>query len=190
MTSSTKPRQELDRAKNSVTHMASAQTLGAFEEHWKEFLRRLERSWNKLNALHKSDPRWNAWQSPYVHMRRTDQLISYLVNARGADEHSVQEITAAEGTSVTINPATGSGMHIERMVFTRNSIHVQSKQPVKITFSPAKIRLLPVVNRGQTYPVPTEHKGDSLDPSNITALAEAGLAFYYQAVAAAEKHFI
>lgn len=189
MNPTTKPRQELDRARASITYMLSAPTLGAFEEHWKEFLRRLERGWNKLSAQHKTDPKWNGWKSPFEHMRRTDPLISYLLNARGADEHSVQDITAAEGTSISINPAEGSGLHIERLVLSRNSLHVQSKQPVKIEFSPARISLLPVVNRGRTYNVPTEHNGAPIDSSNITAIAEIGLGYYLKAVSDAEKFF-
>jgi hypothetical protein len=83
---------ELSKAREAIKSMRNAKTIDEFEESWKTFLGRLERVWSKsINHFGKS-PKWNGWKGKFESLRKSDPLLSYLVNARGAEEHTVNEI--------------------------------------------------------------------------------------------------
>jgi hypothetical protein len=178
---------ELDRARAAVAGMRAAQSLDAFEERWKEFLHHLERTWNKTTAHFRKSPKWNGWQSKYEHLRRADPLLSYLVHARNADEHTVTEIVEREAGGIGVNPAEGEGLYIERMEIGGGRVAIQSPQRLKIDFRPARTRLVTAVDRGHTYAVPTSHLGQPLDAANIVGAAELAVGFYADALAEAER---
>lgn len=190
MQQSQQPRTELERAENAINSMASAQDLDAFEEYWKEFLRRLERSWNKTIAHYSKSPKWTGWNSPYERARKTDSLLAYLINARGAEEHTVSEITEKVVGGIGINPAFGNALFIKEMSFRNGQLNIRSPMPLRISFEPTRIRLLPVVNRGRTYDTPTTHKGKPIDPDNVIEIAKLGLQFYKETIANAESFFV
>jgi hypothetical protein len=76
------------------------------------------------------------------------------------------------------------------MRINNGNIFIKSPQKIKIDFLPAKTRLLPVLNRGRTYPVPTIHLGNSIDPNNVIAIAEAGVQYYEHFLNQAEAYFV
>jgi hypothetical protein len=190
MQSAKQPYEEIARAKRAMEQMQSASNFEEFEEHWKEFLRRLERSWNEVCAHYSKSPKWLGWNSKYERQRRTDQLLVYLINAIGADEHTANEIVEHEGGSICINPASGNYLHIEKMTIRKGKLNVKSPQQLKITVQAARTSLLPVLNRGRTYPVPVEHLDKAIDPTNVPTLAGLGLNFYTTAMASAETFFV
>lgn len=189
MQHSKQPALELEKARIAIEAMRNAKSLDEFEDGWKEFLGRLERVWTKgINHFSKS-PKWNGWKGKFEPLRRSDSLLSYLVNARGADEHTVNEIVGREPGGIGINPAEGNCLYIERMTISNGNIFIKSPQKIRVDFLPAKTTLLPVTNRGRTYPVPTEHFGSPIDPTNVIAVAEAGAQFYERFLAQAEEFF-
>ncbi len=190
MQRSDQPNLELARAQEAVAKMAAATSLDEYEEHWKEFLRRLERCWNKAYAHYGKSPKWNGWQGRIDRLRRTDPLLSYLVNARGAEEHTVNEITTRHPGGIGINPAQGNSLYIERMEINNGTISIRSPQKLKIEFTPARMGLLPVTNRGRTYATPTWHLGNSIDAGNVQAVASLALRFYDQVLREAEAFFV
>jgi hypothetical protein len=48
---------EFDKAKELIVLMSSAPNLEEYEEHWKEFLHKLDRGFNKLRDLYKNEKR-------------------------------------------------------------------------------------------------------------------------------------
>lgn len=190
MQHSNQPFQELAKAKQAVARMAAADSADGFEEQWKEFLRRLERVWNKANAHFGKSPKWNGWQGKYDNLRRSDPLLSYLVNARGAEEHTVNEIVGREPGGIGINSAEGNSLYIERMEINNGVLSVRSPQKLRIEFFPARMTLHPVVNRGRTYALPTSHLGHPIDPSNVLGVAELAIKFYEEALVQAEAFFV
>lgn len=190
MQHSEQPPLELAKARAAIESMRNAKTLDEFEESWKEYLGRLERVWTKgINHFGKS-PKWNGWKGKFEPLRRSDPLLSYFINARGADEHTVNEIVGRERGGIGINAAEGNSLYIERMEIKHGKIFIQSPQKIRVDFFPAKTTLLPVTNRGRTYPVPTEHLGNPVDSMNVIAVAEAGVHFYAQFLSQAEEFFI
>jgi hypothetical protein len=190
MQASDQPKLELARARDAFQKMVAATSLDEYEEHWKEFLRRLERCWNKAHAHYGRSPKWNGWQGRIDKLRRKDPLLSYLVNARGAEEHSVNEISARHPGGIGINPAEGNSLCIEHMEINQGVISIRSPQNLRIDFIPERIGLLPVINRGRTYDVPRTHLGQGVDPADVRAIAEKGIAFYEQALREAEAFFV
>jgi hypothetical protein len=190
MQHSDQPFREIAKAKEALAGMMASHSVEHFEEHWKEFLRRLERSWSKAQAHFGKSPKWNGWQGRIQNARRADPLLAYLVNARGAEEHTVNEISSRQPGGIGVNPAVGSSLYIERMEINNGVISIRSPQQLKIEFVPSKMSLLPVVNRGRTYPLPTLHLGAPIDPSNVVAVAQSALAFYENALNEAEEFFV
>lgn len=181
---------ELTKARAAITAMQEAKSLDEFEEHWKEFLGRLERVWNKAFSRFGKSPKWNGWKGKAEGLRKTDPLLSYLVNARGAEEHTVNEIVGREPGRIGINAAEGNSLYIERMEINDGNIFIQSPQRIRVDFIPARTTLLSVTNRGRTYPVPTTHLGAAINPNNVISIAEAGAQFYEGFLAQAEEYFV
>jgi hypothetical protein len=190
MQNSDQPSLELAKARAAVDGMRAAKTLDEFEEAWKEYLGRLERVWNKGLSHFGKSPKWNGWKGQFESLRRTDPLLSYLVNARGADEHTVNEIVGREPGGIGINPAEGNSLYIEHMEINNGNIFIKSPQKIKVDFLPARTTLLPVTNRGRVYPVPTTHLGNTVDPTNVIAVADAAAQFYEQFLVKAEEFFV
>ncbi|HEY8099639.1 MAG TPA: hypothetical protein VIF82_02705 [Burkholderiaceae bacterium] len=187
---SKQPSLELAKARAAVEAMRNAKTLDEFDESWKELLGRLERVWTKgINHFGKS-PKWNGWKGKFEPLRRSDPLLSYLVNARGADEHTINEIIGRDPGGIGINAAEGNSLYIEHMEIKNGKIFIQSPQKIRIDFLPARTTLLPITNRGRTYPIPTSHLGNFVDPMNVIAVAELGVQFYECFLSQAEEFFV
>ena len=190
MQHSDQPSLELAKARAAIGEMRDAKTLDALEEAWKEFLGRLERVWNKGVSHFGKSPKWNGWKGQFEGLRKTDPLLSYLVNARGADEHTVNEIVGREAPGIGINPAKGNSLYIERMEINNRNIFIQSPQKIRVDFLPARTTLLPVTNRGRVYAVPTSHLGNPVDLMNVIAVADVAAEFYENFLARAEEFFV
>lgn len=190
MQHSEQPSLELAKARAAIEAMRNAKTLDDFEESWKEFLGRIERVWNKAFSHFSKSPKWNGWKGKFEGLRKSDPLLTYLINARGADEHTVNEIVGKEPGGIGINAAEGDSLYIEHMEINNGNIFIKSPQKIKVDFLPTRTTLLPVTNRGRTYPVPTTHLGNHVDPRNVIAIADAGAQFYKNFLAQAEEFFI
>ena len=188
MQRSEQPHIEVARARVAIAHLGSAASVEAFGDAWNEYLHRLERIWSKLSANYRRSPKWDSWQGKVVTQRRVDPLLSYLVNARGVEEHGVSEIVNTRAT-LTINEAKeGEGVYIPFLGVDDGVITVVTDPSMKVDFS-VKVQLAAVVNRGRTYSVPASHIGNAIDPTDIVAVAEAGLTYYQGVLAAAEHYF-
>ncbi len=198
MQSSQAPHEEISRAMQAIASMRNATSLEEFDEHWKHFLHRLERIWSKTSAHYKRSPKWGNWAAKIDRDRRQDSLLSYLCNARGAEEHTTADVTGKEPGHVGINLADGVGVQPDGSVFIANisiksgpnGMSIESAQPLKITFTPGKVRMEPVVNRGRTYAVPTLHQDKPIDSTDLPRAAELALSYYEAALSEAEQYFV
>lgn len=188
MTDTRKPEVELEKARLEIELMRASKNLREFEEHWKEYLGRLRRVWNKASDEFRRNPKWNGWKGSYEQERKNDPLLSYLINARNADEHTIGEITEQVSGGIGINPATGSSLYIEKMEINNNSISIKSPQDIRVDFIPARVKLLPVTNYGRVCAVPTHHLGNTVNPENVIVLAELGIQYYARFLMAARSH--
>jgi hypothetical protein len=187
-----KVREELEKARTALEEMRNTHDLVSYEEAWKLFLIRLERVWNKLCNQLSTSPKYKNW--PIIdhakQLRGNDPLLSYLINARGADEHTIEEIIERQSGGIGINPATGNKLHIELMTDTNGSIFIKSKQPIKIDFIPEKIKLKSITNRSGTYNPPKTHFGNPIKSIEPIDVAVAGLNYYEDLIEKAEEYFL
>ena len=184
------PEKELSRARDSILSMQKSKSIQDFEKNWMDFLHHLERCWHKAENLYRKNPSWDGWAGKYRTLRENDPLLSYLSNARCADEHSIQEIVKQEPGGIGINSADGKGLFIKKMRQEKGLITIRTPNKLKITFYPGRIRLLPVVNLGKGYPVPTRHMEKAINPENAAEIAEMGVSFYSDLLSAAQAFFI
>ena len=150
---------ELAKAATALQAMEASEELQAFERHWEESLHRLERVWIKCKAQYNSSSRWQGWSGLIVRLRRNYPLLSYLKNARDADQHTLSAITARSPSELTLTAGGPQGRAlIKRITINGNGqMAMQGDGVLNVVFRPEHTRLLPVVNRGRTYPVPKSH---------------------------------
>jgi hypothetical protein len=122
-------------------------------------------------------------------LRQKDPLLAYVRNARDSDEHTVDDIVSHEPGGIGINPAEGNSLHIESMEINRGVISIASPQRIRVDFIPGKTKLLAVTKRDGTYPAPTSHLGDAIDPENVADVAERAISFYEGVLDEAESTF-
>ena len=187
---SEQPRIELTQTKICIEGMHNAKSFGQFEEQWKTFLHRLERIWNKTSNHYGKSPKWNGWKGKYEQIRKSDPLLTYLANARGADEHSINEILSREPGGIGKNPAEGNSLYIDHMTVDKGQIYIESPQKIQVDFIPASIKLLPVVNRGRAYAVPVSHRGQAIDPTKVVEITETAVRFYEDFLNDVESYFV
>jgi len=190
MKHSDQPRKELAHALSAIETMKHSSSLDEFEDNWKNFLHHIERIWNKAAHHYGKSPEWSGWKGKYESLRKKDPLLSYLVKARGAEEHTVNEIVSRDPGGIGINPAEGNSLYIENMTIHNGNINIKSPQKIRVDFIPAKTKLLPVINRGREYPVPTAHLGNKINPTNVVEVAELGAKFYGGFISDVEAAFV
>jgi len=182
---------ELQRCAELLEELRSAGSPDDFDDRWQRFLGHLERVWNKCQNHFGKSPKWNGWKGRYERQRRTDPLLSYLTNARGAHEHTVSDITNKKPGSIGLGAGPGGSVHIKRLTIGPNGqIQGEWDGDLKVTFNPGRADPAPVVNRGRAYAVPTTHLGSPLPDTTAVTLGKAGLVFYKQLVSDAEHFFV
>ncbi|MBC7622204.1 MAG: hypothetical protein H7232_02330 [Aeromicrobium sp.] len=169
--------------------MKTSATLPELEDNWKEYLGRLERVWFKAFAHYKKSPKWHRWQEHFEKERKDDPLLSYLRNARGADEHTVADIVEQTPGLIEIVPGELGGTVARVQITSNGVVTAETTGTAGVVFNPARIKLLPIVNRGVTFGVPTRHQGITLNPENIVSVAEVGLHYYEKFLNEADTFF-
>lgn len=190
MNPATHSRDELSKAKAALETMTAAESMDAFEESWKSFLKHVERAWNKLIAHYSRNPKWDNWKGKIEKFRKADPLLSYVTNARGAEEHTIEPIVKKTPSLFGLNPGPTGSAHIRSMFTDDNGkLFIDSDDDVVVTFIPAKVRLLEIVNRGRRYPPPTSHNGKTINPDEVLSLSAMVVDYYEDLLNRAEEHF-
>jgi hypothetical protein len=179
---------ELRAAKKALDEMRAATSLEEYAISWRSFLDRIEKVWKK--AERECQPfrnRFEPWQGTFAALRKKDELLRYLFQARNADQHTIQPTTVEMVGLLQLEiPPLGT---VELQLD-------EEKQTLKIIgecrFGIAPCQgyvLLPIQNQGTTFPPPTEHLGEKLLQNDPFFVAEKGLAFYEDFVVQAEAKF-
>lgn len=179
---------ELRAAERAVQRMREAGSYEEYAEAWQTFLDRLEKVWVKAEReCQDHRTRFEPWQAKFKASRRDDELLRYLHQARHADQHTVQPITAhsAGGFQLALPPATTVKVEID---WARGRVTVTGPASEVRPLGPGYL-LLPIQNRGRDYPPPKSHLGADTREADPLAVAELGLAFYRGFLDAAEAEF-
>lgn len=152
----------LKHAKRAAADLETSETFPAANRAWSEFLVQANRVYLKLKEGTKGQGPTEAWFGRKTHERKRDSLLQYLHHARNADEHTLSD------TKPHVKPL---GIHPPEITKPGN-------QTVTITVQFSVVgHLVPVVDYGETYDVPTAHIGKTLD--NPTPVSVAQLAIDY-----------
>ncbi|MCX7140509.1 MAG: hypothetical protein NT123_05280 [Proteobacteria bacterium] len=170
---------ELGWANLALTQMQSARDLNEYEKSWVDFLHYLDRAWNKLEKYARAGGSVQKHFSEVNRWRKEDELLRYLVQARNSDEHSIQEIVGKQAGCLTITGGIDGGT-IYRGMFegsgrVGNLLHEGN---LEIKFHPERLEVIPVSNRGVTYPPPESHLGSLLKTRLPHELAKIALNYY------------
>ncbi len=181
---------ELNKCAALLEEMAHTATAPEFEEKWQRFLGYLERIWNKCQDHFGRSPKWNGWKGRFEKQRRTDPLLSYLSNARGAHEHTVADITERTPGSIGIGAGPSGSVHIKHLHIGPDGVQGDWTGELAVTFTPGKVNPVSVTNRGRVYAVPEAHLSEKLPDNSALTLGRYGLAYYQKFVADAEAFFV
>ena len=183
-------RKTLLRAANYASGLEKASNLDEAEEKWNAYLVALDSVWDKIKSEYGRHPDWKAFKAKYGSIRASDPLLSYLHEARNTDVHTIGEIVRQENGGIAIRnaepgPTIIDSMRIENGVITE----LKSPHKLKIETVPGALVPLDVSDRKKTYPVPSTHLGNPIDPVNVQNFAKLGLVYYEDFVDKAEKAF-
>src|SRR5436309_881550 len=107
-------RKELGGARAALERMRRATSFIDFESAWQDALTRVEKAWRKTKDAF-ADSAYAPWRGSHSNLRSTDHLLRYVRHARDAEEHTVADTLSHEQSSVAINPASGSSLHIDEL---------------------------------------------------------------------------
>lgn len=184
------PRKELEKARSQISSMTQDQSTEAIQEHWTSFLHALERVWSKSEAAFRKSPKWQPWSGRFVKQRKEDPLLSYLRNARGAEEHTLEDISTIQAGGYAFNPKTrGSSTYVDMIqIDASGNLTVVGDKSLSVTRINDKVIPTPIKNRGRTYNPPTSHLGRTIDQHDIVKMAEHAITYYSDFLDKAETH--
>lgn len=142
-------------ASDALRRSSNSDSYQQFSRSWSDFLTAFNRFYNALKVGKVVAPRSEKWYSEKEAERKKDPLLSYLFQARHADEHGVEPVILREAPSLTIGH--GRDVFIENLVMRDGKITVtgtEDGKPITVRRHPEGARLVTVVNRGVSYPPP------------------------------------
>lgn len=184
-------RRELEWAKNCLERMKTSSSLEEIEEAWSSYLSCIEKTFSRADLAMNSHKKYKGFISRYNHKRKKDALLSYLKHARNSDHHGLSVTTQQLSPGLGIGPADNSGTmsgHFSSDMYGNFSF--KSKTPVKVTFYPARVEVLPCKDRNKNiHTPPNTHLHKPIGSRNPIVLAELGISFYEQMLISAETFF-
>lgn len=166
----------VEHAKQSLRYLQEAfrtlqQTISAarLEKAWGEMLHYSDQIYNKLGAAPENGKERD-WYNQEVRHRDADELLLYAKHARNAHHHGIAEIAEKRAGGVGI---CGDGA-LKNVVWTSTGITAETVPgypPLRIEVRAETLLLLPVVNRGRTYAVPTKWMEASIDDPTLLDVA-------------------
>ncbi len=170
---------EFELAESLIESMAMANNLEDYEQHWRDFLRNLDRGFNKLSDICSSFKIAKSTVDSIVVIRKNDPLIQYLMQARNCDEHTVRSITTRTQGFTRIQGGENGGTIIKgEIVGGEYPGSLEISGNLNIEFKIDYLRVIPVLNRNIKYEVPTTHLGKKITSEMPHVLAKLGLDFY------------
>jgi hypothetical protein len=144
---------ELKDADNAFQKMVTTGRNNSYvyERYWQGFLQSIDRVWNKTVARCKNESGWQKLNSKYTHLRKKDQLLKYLVQARNVTEHTISDVITERDMDFNAR-LVQNGIKLEWQSWDRP--------------------LLSVKNKGTIFPPPKEHLGRPISEYNKKGVEE------------------
>lgn len=184
------PRAELAVALRAIEEMKNARNMDEFESQWRIFLNAIEKVWQKVEGC--CQPMRSAfqpWQGRYHVFRKKDMLLRYIKQARDADNHSIQEITAVQAGSRSLRFANPRGGYIKHMEIKGGEVVNYEGDPMIFEDRPPHPIAVRVKNHGEWFNPPSTHLGQPVANHHPVLLAELAYKFYASYVESVAQRF-
>jgi hypothetical protein len=184
-------KRELEWAKNCLKRMQDSNTLEEIEEAWSNYLSCIEKVFTRLDLAIYSHKKYNGFISPYNCQRKKDDLLSYLKHARNSDHHGLSATTQKSSSGVGFGSVDESGSFSMVLSSDMNgNFSMIPISPVKVTFYPERVEVLPCKDRNQNiHHPPVSHLHNPIGSRSPIILAGMGISYYEEMLNSAEKFF-
>jgi hypothetical protein len=160
----------------SILEMEAAKSFSELEKYWSSFLVSANRIYTRLEQGAKANGKSTSWFGRKQHERKNDKLLMYVRHARNVDEHNLEEITEREPSSLKLGVGPGA-WRFDGTLGSGGTMKVtalggQVPGVSKfVEFTPAKVRMIKVVDRGVPYDPPLDSSGNEIQPLEAAKLA-------------------
>lgn len=164
------PIQELTSAWEAAHRIRETETLDQLNAEWAAVLNHLEKLWVKTDiACTAEKPGFSNWNAPWVKLRKSDPLLRYLIQARHADNHSVQYLSSQVIGHLLVDPKGRMGLNM---------------------LDSPELAIDQVINRGIKYPTPDTHLGQPLKTRDPRVLSVHACNFYADYLRQVRRSFL
>lgn len=191
-----KAKDRLALAYRQLDAASQAKSHGEFSDHWYLFLVATKNIYTSLEQGTKVSPQSLQWYGAVKKIRRDDELLQYLFQARDDAEHGVEAVTRFEpGHLIVGGSAYGhSKSHSMDMVIDSQGVptitRLQSLDglPVYVHQENPRTVLATVTGRGDIkYEPPTKHLGRTLQELSPIELGRLALSYFETLIKDAES---
>ena len=175
----------LRKVQLTVKAMANyADNPAAIESLWGEFVMAAGAVYSKLEQGSKSNGTSAAWFGKKKHERKSDPLLRYIHQARNADEHGIELITARHNSEITLGPGASA-----TLVATDNHTWTVQDAQGEIQYPQDRVVLVRVHDPrfGDHFDPPDEHLGAPVPNRLPHTIAELALTYLEGLVAEAAR---
>jgi hypothetical protein len=136
------------------------------------------------------DSRYAPWLGRQERFRKDDPLLQYLNQARDADHHGLDAILKrTPRKAVPGFRSVRDDVEVKDLVTERRKVALEVHDAIEGFFRPNGIELLPVSNRGRTYPIPGQHHGRAIARLTPIEFAVLGIRFHDELLRQARENF-
>ncbi|MFN8681716.1 hypothetical protein ACDP63_11315 [Paracoccus sp. P2] len=178
-------RQAIKVLDQRVTEIERAGSPDELEAAWIGVLNAYYSFFEKCKAISKSESKSGRWFEGKVHARRTDPLLAYMHHARNAETHGLEGSQKWDsGTLLLGIPGMGASesmtinLSFDHRGIPTGTVRSNDGRPITGYHAPARMYLVDVIDKGTSFPVPTEHLGkplSSTDPLLLSKLVQTYL---------------
>lgn len=135
---------------------------------WESFVGNANSLFSKLEQGSKSHDKSKNWYDTIKHLRRSDELLNYVKQARNCEVHTLEPLMQSTGLSATI-PPMGSAV-FNKTDNDNFSIRNTGNGDIKVNFGGCIVTK--VYNRGKWYEPPTSHMGKTISTQSPQVIME------------------
>jgi hypothetical protein len=178
-----KAKLRLDKAREDLGKVKISKNFDEFQNSWAAFLLSANTIYTSLEQGAKSCSKSGQWFSEKKKFRKNDALLQYLHQARNADDHGIEPVTELIPGSVNIGPIDPN----HRGVISNSIVEISDDgikisnlagiDNLRIEETPPTVALITVINRGVSYPPPSEHAGSALTDLSPVNVASLGIVY-------------
>ncbi|WP_306250663.1 hypothetical protein [Parvularcula sp. IMCC14364] len=160
----------LEKATQAYETLCTCRDFKTFRFAWADFLQAHNHVFSMLANWAKDRPKHNAWYGCVRKIRREDELLSYVHQARNAFEHGTQEIHGESGPKF-VYKLKGP------MLLVPNGIQILGEVTESQEWKPPSPELHTFINSKKSYAPPKRHLGSQIPDPTPQKVAELGITF-------------